>query len=47
MIVRFEPTDEGTRVTETFDPEQVNPEDRQRQGWQAILDNFKAYVERT
>ena len=46
MIVQFDPIEEGTRVTETFDPEQVNPAERQQQGWQMILDNFKAYVER-
>jgi uncharacterized protein YndB with AHSA1/START domain len=34
-----------TRVTETFDPEDTNPEEMQRAGWQAILDNFKQYTE--
>lgn len=34
-----------THVTETFDPESENPAEMQRQGWQAILDNFKAYAE--
>lgn len=34
-------------VTETFDPEQANAADLQRAGWQAILDNFKAYVEKS
>jgi len=38
-------TDEGTLVTSTFDPESENPEEMQRDGWQAILNNFKAYVE--
>lgn len=33
------------RVVETFDPEPVNPFDLQQQGWQAILDSFKNYVE--
>lgn len=39
--------DEGgmTRVIETFDPETENPPEFQRAGWQAILDNFKTYVE--
>jgi uncharacterized protein YndB with AHSA1/START domain len=41
----FEPTPEGTKVTTTFDPENINPLDMQRQGWQAIQDNFKKYVE--
>jgi uncharacterized protein YndB with AHSA1/START domain len=34
-----------TKVTETFDPENMNPVDFQRAGWQAILDNFKKYAE--
>lgn len=32
-------------ITESFDPEKQNPEEMQRQGWQAILDNFKKYTE--
>jgi uncharacterized protein YndB with AHSA1/START domain len=43
--VVFEETPEGVRVTETFDPENENPEEVQRNGWQAILGNFKKYVE--
>ncbi len=35
----------GVKVTETFDPEDENPIDMQRSGWQAILDNFKKYAE--
>ncbi|MFM9984770.1 MAG: SRPBCC family protein [Flavobacteriales bacterium] len=34
-----------TRVVETFDPENENPVEMQRSGWQSILDNFKSYVE--
>jgi uncharacterized protein YndB with AHSA1/START domain len=34
-----------THVVETFDPENENPEEMQRGGWQAILDNFKKYTE--
>lgn len=41
----FEETPEGTQVTESFDPENINPEEMQRAGWQSILDNFKKYVE--
>jgi len=43
--VRFDPVPEGTRVTEHFDAETVNPAELQRQGWQAILDRFKAHAE--
>ena len=35
----------NTKVTVVFDPEHENPIDMQRQGWQAILDNFKKHVE--
>lgn len=34
-----------TKIVETFEPERENPEEMQRSGWQAILDNFKAYTE--
>jgi len=43
--VTFEATPEGVRVRETFDAEDVNSAERQRQGWQAILDNFRLHVE--
>lgn len=43
--VEFEQVPEGIKVTETFDPEDENPEEVQRAGWQAMLDNFKSYVE--
>jgi len=41
----FAETPEGVQVTETFDPENENSEELQRNGWQAILDNFKKYTE--
>jgi uncharacterized protein YndB with AHSA1/START domain len=44
--VEFMETPDGVRVTETFDPENENSEEVQRSGWQAILDNFKRYVEK-
>ncbi len=44
--VEFESFDSTrTKVTEMFDPENENPEEMQRTGWQAILNNFKKYVE--
>lgn len=43
--VEFIETPEGVKVTETFDPENENPEELQRSGWQAILNNFKKYTE--
>lgn len=37
--------DQQTKVVETFDPETINPFEMQQTGWQAILDNFRKYVE--
>lgn len=34
-----------TKVIQTFEPENTNPIEMQKEGWQAILDNFKKYVE--
>lgn len=45
VSVNFEAAGDKTRVTITFDPENENPEEMQREGWQAILNNFKRYVE--
>jgi uncharacterized protein YndB with AHSA1/START domain len=36
----------GTQVTTEFDAEEMNPIELQQQGWQAILNNFKGYVEK-
>jgi uncharacterized protein YndB with AHSA1/START domain len=33
-------------VVETFEMENENSEEKQREGWQAVLYNFKYYVER-
>lgn len=43
--ITFKETPSGVEVIESFDPETQNPEEMQRGGWQAILDNFKSYVE--
>jgi uncharacterized protein YndB with AHSA1/START domain len=45
VTVEFEKQGNAVKVTESFDPEQSNPLEMQRAGWQAILDNFKKYVE--
>lgn len=34
-----------TTIIETFDAETLNSLEKQQQGWQAILDNFKKYAE--
>ena len=43
----FEDVGHSTKVTTRFDAEATNPADMQRAGWQAILENFKQYVEST
>jgi len=43
--ILFIPDGNMTVVKETFEAEQINSYDLQRTGWQAILDNFKNYVE--
>jgi uncharacterized protein YndB with AHSA1/START domain len=43
--VEFTPVDGGTKVTETFDMENTHSEELQRNGWQAILNNFKKHTE--
>lgn len=46
VSVSFEAiSSDSTRVTEVFDPETLNPEEMQRGGWQAILDNYKRHAE--
>ena len=44
VIIEFIKTENGTLVRESFEPESQNSKDLQKQGWQAILDNFKAYA---
>jgi uncharacterized protein YndB with AHSA1/START domain len=44
--VTFSRQGNQTKITIVFDAETENPADLQRQGWQAILDNFKAYAEK-
>ena len=43
--VQFIERGDEVLVKETFDPETENTPELQRQGWQAILDNFARYVE--
>ena len=40
-------TEDGstTHIKESFEAESTHPEEMQRTGWQAILDNFKQYAE--
>jgi uncharacterized protein YndB with AHSA1/START domain len=41
----FHEQDGKTHVATTFDPETENDPEFQKQGWQAILNNFVKYVE--
>lgn len=41
----FIESDGEVKIVQTFDPEQENSEELQRNGWQAILDNFKKHVD--
>lgn len=43
--ISFENTKNEIKIVVMFEPESQNPADMQRQGWQAILDSFKKYVE--
>lgn len=43
--VFFSDEEDHVHLLQSFEPESQNPEEMQRGGWQAILDNFKQYVE--
>lgn len=45
VSITFSDSPEGVIVTEAFDPETENSAEKQREGWQAILDNFRIYTE--
>lgn len=45
VTISFKKSTQGTEIAETFDPERENPADMQRDGWQAIINNFKKYAE--
>jgi uncharacterized protein YndB with AHSA1/START domain len=43
--INFASLDSGTKVTESFEAEDMNSLELQKMGWQSILDNFKKYTE--
>lgn len=45
VVVLFIANGNQTTVREMFEPESTHPQEMQQQGWQAILNNFKTYVE--
>jgi hypothetical protein len=44
VSVNFTEGSDDVLVKVSFDPETIHPEEQQREGWQAILDNFAKYV---
>lgn len=47
VIVLFHSNTNTTTIESSFEPEGTNSLEMQKNGWQAILDNFKKYVETT
>ncbi len=45
VTIKFSETEDGVQVTETFEAEDENSVEQQRQGWLCILENFKKHVE--
>ncbi|PKD17242.1 hypothetical protein APR41_07210 [Salegentibacter salinarum] len=45
VSANFKEKDNTTLIEENFEAEQQNSRELQQQGWQAILNNFKKYVE--
>lgn len=45
VVVEFIERSDGVVVRNTFDAETENSPELQRQGWQAILENFRRHVE--
>lgn len=43
--ITFSAEGDSTKVTEVFEAETVNPIELQQQGWQLILNNYKAHAE--
>jgi hypothetical protein len=44
-LIVFTPDPTGVGVRVTFDSESTHPTDQQRDGWQAILNNFARHAE--
>lgn len=45
VSTHFIQTETGVQIVQNFEPENENSEETQKNGWQAILDNFKKYAE--
>lgn len=46
VTITFLQTENGLQITESFEAENENSLELQKLGWQAILNNFKKYVEK-
>jgi uncharacterized protein YdhG (YjbR/CyaY superfamily)/uncharacterized protein YndB with AHSA1/START domain len=44
--IEFSQNGKETTISESFDAESVNSPERQKEGWQAILNNFRKYAEK-
>ena len=47
VIITFREKNGRTHIEEEFEAEGTNPIEMQKNGWQAILNNFKGYAEKT
>ncbi len=45
VSVLFKEVKNGTLITESFEAEETHSNEMQKEGWQAILDNFRKYAE--
>ena len=45
VSVSFQSVSGGVQVTQTFEAEDTHTEEQQKEGWQAILNNFKTHAE--
>ena len=45
--ITFIDQENKTKIIENFETEKTNSIELQQKGWQAILDNFKKYIEQT
>jgi uncharacterized protein YndB with AHSA1/START domain len=45
VSTQFVSDGDSTRIIESFEAENVNSIEMQKNGWQTILDNFKKYIE--
>ncbi len=43
--ITFSSDGKGTKIVESFEPENENPLEMQKAGWQSIMNSFKKYTE--